>query len=114
MVQRLRELDDASQFIIVVELTDGPLLGGWLHAAERRSLETGFRVEIAGLVVDAACRRQGVGAALVAAAEVWARSRRAPGVVVRSNAARIESHEFYPALGYERLKTQHQYWKWLP
>ena len=35
-------------------------------------------------------------------------------VVVRSNASRVESHSFYPALGYASTKTQQVYRKLLP
>ena len=52
-----------------------------------------------------------MGRALVARAEEWAREISAPTVVVRSNAKRVESHEFYPSLGYEAYKTQVVYRK---
>jgi GNAT superfamily N-acetyltransferase len=56
-------------------------------------------------------RRRGVGRCLVAVAETWAREISAETVVVRSNAKRVESHAFYPALGYLPLKTQVVYRK---
>jgi GNAT superfamily N-acetyltransferase len=129
IAQRLAALDRGTELVVVAAPAAGgplarasapgasdaaaaaPRLGAWLHAAERVSLESGLRVEIAGLVVAADCRRQRLGAALVAEAERWARERRATLVVVRSNVTRNESHEFYPALGYARGKTQHVYTK---
>jgi len=111
ILHRLRTLTpDASQLVLVMELAPGKL-GAWMHAGERLTLESGLRTEIIGLVVDAACRRRKLGATLVAEAERWARQRGAPALAVRSNATRIESHEFYPALGFARSKTQHLYWK---
>ena len=74
-------------------------------------VESGFRVEITGLVVSPALRRRGVGRSLVDAAERWAKSLSAAGMVVRSNARRVESHFFYPALGYVPAKTQVVYRK---
>ena len=74
-------------------------------------LEMGERVEIVGLVVDSVARRSGVGRALVAAAEHWARSRGIDEVFVRSNVVRPESHPFYERIGYLLSKTQHVYRK---
>ena len=79
--------------------------------AEREVLEIGRLAEILGLVVDASVRRQGVGQQLVAAAEAWANAHGLPGMTVRSNVVRAESHPFYEALGYVRIKTQHTYRK---
>jgi GNAT superfamily N-acetyltransferase len=84
---------------------------GWVHAAEEELFESGRRCEIRGLVVDRAARRSGVGGALVAAVEAWARERGLPEVSVRSNVVREESHPFYARLGYARIKTQHVYRK---
>ena len=86
---------------------------GWLQAHAGSSLESGLRVEIVGLVVTGLARRTGVGRALVAEAERWARSRSADTLVVRSNVRRAESHRFYPALGFSLAKTQHVYSKQL-
>jgi GNAT superfamily N-acetyltransferase len=74
-------------------------------------LESGFRVEIVGLVVAEDCRRHGVGRELVQRAEQWAAGLGAATVVVRSNTKREESHRFYPALGYAATKTQAVYRK---
>jgi GNAT superfamily N-acetyltransferase len=62
--ERLRRIlarDD--QRVVVAELADGRI-GGWLQAHSCAALESGFRVEIVGLVVSAALRRRGVGRAL--------------------------------------------------
>ncbi|MEI7038098.1 GNAT family N-acetyltransferase [Fulvimonas yonginensis] len=84
-------------------------LDGWITAERRLGLETGERVEITGLVVDARARRGGVGRILVAAAEAWARTEGLDTVVVRSNVQRAASHPFYEGLGYVRTKSQHVY-----
>ena len=86
-------------------------LGGWMHVARHIALESGQFAELLGLVVDPAARRGGVGRLLVAEAERWAGAQHLTRLNVRSNAARIESHAFYPALGYMRIKTQHVYSK---
>jgi GNAT superfamily N-acetyltransferase len=100
---------DTDLLIVAVDSSDTPI--GWLQAHAAHIVESGFRVEITGLIVSPAARRRGVGRALVAEAEHWARTLSAEAVVVRSNAKRVESHRFYPALGYARTKTQEVYRK---
>lgn len=92
----------------------GDPVGGWIQVEERQSLESGENAEIIGLVVDSQRRREGLGRALVARAEQWARERGLPKLRVRSNVTREESHRFYPALGFSKSKTQHVYEKPLP
>jgi GNAT superfamily N-acetyltransferase len=66
-----------------------------------------------GLVVSESCRRRGVGRSLVKRAEQWAAEIGAETLVVRSNTKRVESHRFYPALGFSLAKTQAVYRKGL-
>ncbi len=95
--------------VVAVEAKGGVI--GWLQAHENCVIESGFRVEIVGMIVSAEARRRGVGRALVAEAERWARERTVEGMVVRSNVKRLESHLFYPALGFIAGKTQTVYRK---
>ena len=97
---------------VAVDETGG--IGGWIQAHASQMLESGFRVEIVGMIVDAPCRRLGIGRKLVQAAESWAIQKGASRVVVRSNITRSESHAFYAALGYTENKTQRVYRKLLP
>lgn len=92
----------------------GDPVGGWIQVEERQSLESGENAEIVGLVVDSGRRREGLGRALVARAEQWAKERGLPKLRVRSNVTREESHRFYPAIGFKVSKTQHVYEKPLP
>jgi GNAT superfamily N-acetyltransferase len=87
----------------------GAALLGWIAIEQRMTLESGERIEIVGLVVDAHARRSGVGRMLVADAERWAHALGAGAINVRSNVAREGSHPFYERLGYVRRKTQHAY-----
>jgi GNAT superfamily N-acetyltransferase len=96
---------------VAVDVSTAPV--GWLHAHSAQLIESGFRVEILGLVVSPAMRRLGVGRMLVAEAERWATILGAEVVVVRSNVTRNESRAFYPAIGYQTTKTQHVYRKTL-
>lgn len=82
---------------------------GFIHGRISRTLEA--RVLIVALVVSSKARREGVGRRLVAEVERWAATTDAEAIVVRSNTARGEAHEFYPAAGYEKVKTQAVYLK---
>ena len=86
---------------------------GWVHAHAHRSLVSGERADVFGLVVSQAVRRRGVGRMLMAEAERWARARGLELMVLRSNVQRPESHAFYPAIGYEHFRTQAVYRKTL-
>jgi GNAT superfamily N-acetyltransferase len=112
MAERFAAVARSSSDILLVAEMSGSVIG-WLQAHAAWVLETGFRVEIVGLIISPESRRAGVGRALVAAAERWAEDLGAVSIVVRSNAQRVESHAFYPAIGYMRKKTQEVYWKTL-
>ena len=103
-------LASAADLLVVAADSSGTVVG-WLQAHAAHIVESGFRVEITGLVVSASSRRQGAARTLVLAAEEWARSLSAEAIVVRSNAKRAESHSFYPAIGYRCTKTQKVYQK---
>ena len=87
---------------------------GWIAAEERTLLVSSPQIDIMGLIVSQAVRRQGVGHALIAAAEHWAGERGQKYIAVRSNTRRQESHPFYEGLGYSRKKSQHVYVKEIP
>jgi GNAT superfamily N-acetyltransferase len=102
---RLEGLLGSADHRVLVGLIDGRVLG-WLHAAVTRALEYEPCAEILGLVVDAPARGSGVGAALVAAAEVWARGRGVQEMRVRSRDTRERAHRFYLRAGYAVWKRQ--------
>jgi|UniRef100_UPI0040491996 GNAT superfamily N-acetyltransferase len=107
-LQRIIPREDQRVFIAE---DDQDRVCGWLTAHSFNTLASGFRVQITGLVVADTHRRQGVGRLLVAEAEAWAKEIGAEAVVVFSNVKRIESHAFYPALGYTNTKTEAVYRK---
>ena len=99
-------------YLVLVAVHEGKVVG-WLQAHASEVLVSGFRVDIIGLVVAEGARRSGIGRALVERAEQWAAGLGAEAIVVRSNTKRVESHRFYPALGYTQVKTQAVYRKQL-
>lgn len=93
--------DDA--VLVAVDASDAPI--GWIHVQARRSLASAAHAQIAGMVVDEAHRSDGVGAALLAAAESWAGERGLLSVQVYSRVERERAHRFYGRHGYELVKT---------
>lgn len=111
LANRLARLLARDESVVFVAVAPSGEVVGWIHALELELLEVERHCEIAGLVVDAAYRGQGVGRQLVEAAERWAAARGHGEMSVRSNVVRIESHPFYERMGYRRIKTQHAYRK---
>ena len=110
VADRLARLLARSDHRFVVAEGDGQLLG-WVHVELSESVDVGSLAVIAGLVVDRAHRRQGVGAALMAEAEAWARQQGSPLMRLRSSATRTPAHRFYEGLGYRNVKTQYSFVK---
>jgi GNAT superfamily N-acetyltransferase len=105
LAARLQQLMPLSDHAIFVAENAGTILG-WGHARITRQLETPSYAELAALVVTQSRRSQGVGAAIVAAVEQWAREQEQATVRVRSNVIRERAHRFYRREGYEELKQQ--------
>lgn len=91
--------------LLVAESPDGRL-AGWIHGYLCQLLESDYRVEIGGLVVDEDCRRKGHGRRLVQAVEDWARECGAVELSVRCREERVESHRFYESLLFRHTKSQ--------
>lgn len=104
-VSRLASLlSNDDQVVWIAEDEVGAL--GWLNARINRQLESPPYGEIVGLVVTATRRSQGIGAALVAKAEDWAKEHGLDTIRVRSRIERNRAHGFYQQLNYVLLKTQ--------
>ena len=108
---RLSHIMKLEHHVICVAASYHGSIWGWVHIFERPLIVQGLSAELGGLVVEQSVRQQGVGRALMLAAEKWARSRDLAQLTVRSNTNRIEAHEFYQALGYERQKTSYTFKK---
>ncbi len=95
--------------LVATDARDAPI--GWIHVTVVASLAVSDTALIGGLVVDDAQRSAGVGAALVAAGEAWAREHGARTMTVSSRIAREEAHRFYRREGYSLSKTSHNFVK---
>lgn len=105
LVQRLLAVQPLQDHTVLVAESGGVTVG-WLHARICRQIESPDYAEIAGMVVTAARRSGGIGAALVAAAESWAQERGLQQIRVRSQLVRERAHRFYERLGYAETKRQ--------
>jgi len=102
MVARLAAVLAAPEHaVFAAEGDDGAVLG-WVHVGARLLLIDPLSAFVEGLVVAPRERRRGVGRALMAAAEDWARDRGALVIRLRSAASREDAHAFYRELGYRR------------
>jgi GNAT superfamily N-acetyltransferase len=104
-VRMARIFGAANACLLVVEGQGGEL-AGWIHGFLCQLVESDYRVEIGGLVVDEPRRRSGIGRRLVQAVEAWAVERGAVELSVRCREERAESHKFYESLSFRQTKTQ--------
>jgi GNAT superfamily N-acetyltransferase len=104
-----RLLARADQRFVVAE-GDGRLLG-WVNVQIAEYVESGAFAVIGGLVVDRAHRREGIGEALMAQAENWAREQGCTVMRLWSSTSRTPAHRFYERLGYSNIKTQYSFVK---
>jgi ribosomal protein S18 acetylase RimI-like enzyme len=107
--RRFRAVDPGDLLLVAENESAAPI--GFVHARTMHTVEADPRVHILGLVVSSMARRAGVGRKLMAEVERWAATTDANMIVLRSNTARGEAHDFYPAIGYTQLKTQAVYAK---
>lgn len=85
---------------------DGKVVG-LLHMFERPALEKPREAVVQSLVVDAAQRTRGVGAALMRDAEAWARERGLASVALYTRVDREAARAFYERIGYGLSATSH-------
>jgi len=110
---RLEALTGRADGAVFVAEAEDPAgrLAGWISVRGRHQVESDPDAVIEGLVVDAEVRRRGVGRALIAAVEDWARARGYGSVRVNSNTVRAEARRFYESAGYSVIKTQNAFRK---
>lgn len=104
-VRMARMFGTANDRLLVAEVPGGEL-AGWIHGFLCQLLESDFRLEIGGLIVDERWRRSGIGRRLVQAIEDWAVESRASELSVRCREERAESHKFYESVSFRHTKTQ--------
>jgi aminoglycoside 6'-N-acetyltransferase I len=107
------EADDAAAWLaradtaVIVAARDGARLAGFVEVGERSyadGCDTSPVAYLEGWWVDADVRRQGVGAALVAAAVAWARSRGHRELASDALLENTVSHRAHEALGFVEVE----------
>ena len=111
ILARLARLAASRDDVVIVAVDDHDRPIGWIHVAMLALLEHSDYASINGLVVDEGRRSRGIGQALVAAGEAWARERGAAEITVRSRSTRERAHRFYERLGYTQVKLSHVFAK---
>jgi len=101
----LRMMGSSKDCFLVVEDSGGGF-AGWIHGFLSQLLESEYRVEIGGLLVDELRRRSGIGRRWVRAVEDWAVERSAIELSVRCRVERVEFHKFYEGLSFRQTKHQ--------
>ena len=103
--ERLEILVANKDHCVLVAEENG-IVAGWIHAFHSLQVESGFFVEIGGLVIDENHRRKGIGQLLIGQMLPWAKSRGCLKIRVRCNTKRAASHLFYHTIGFTETKEQ--------
>jgi GNAT superfamily N-acetyltransferase len=80
-------------------------------AEKRISLESGWKIEIAGLVINVHYRRLNFAKKLIKNIENWALEEKISILRVRSDTKREASHHFYESVGFSLNNTSNLYKK---
>jgi len=110
VVDALCQSMDRSHEAVFVAVTETGV-AGCLHAAFYDTLYAPPSVNILGLAVLEEARGRGLGRALLAAAEEWAKENGRPRVRLESGFDRTEAHAFYLHCGYEGGKDHKHFMK---
>lgn len=103
-------LDPEREAVFVAECGTKDVVG-YCHVERYRVLYFSAMANILGLAVSAPQQRQGIGSALLAAAERWAQERGLTAVRLNSGIGRSSAHEFYRKSGYIDEKMQLRFLK---
>ena len=103
VVARLTALLSVDQGLLVAEVNGSVV--GVVHVNRWANLVVDNTAEIVAFVVGDGWRSQGIGHALLEAAEEWAKQRGCSTLQVRTNIVRQRAHEFYLQNGFRQVKT---------
>ena len=103
IVQNIQEIRSRGGEVFVAKINE--IVVGCVCTIIDVRLAAGINGEIVSLVVSEHYRGIGIGKGLVELAESWLKQRVAR-IRVRANITRFKAHEFYIKAGYQELKTQ--------
>lgn len=102
---RIKNILESEQDKIYVAELGGSVVG-YVHANDYNLIYAPAMKNIMGIAVDNMHKRMGIGKALLAAVEAWAKADGAKGVRLVSGETRKEAHIFYERCGYTGGKHQ--------
>lgn len=79
---------------------------GYIHVNDYDVIYAPHMKNVMGIAVSGEYKRMGIGSALLARAEEWAKETGAKGIRLVSGASREGAHEFYRSCGYSGEKKQ--------
>jgi GNAT superfamily N-acetyltransferase len=106
LIARVERALAAAEHYAAVAEEAGQLLG-LVHVFERPALERPCEAVVQALVVAETSRHAGVGTALMAVAEQWARARELKHMVLHTRVERDDARSFYTRIGYQLAATSH-------
>ena len=106
LIGRFEGLSGSPDHLALVADMSGNVVG-FVHAHVRNALEKPLEVLAQSLAVDGCHRRRGIGQALMASVETWARDRGVASVSLGTEITRHDARAFYERLGYTRFATSH-------
>ncbi len=107
---QLKKVLKNPEHCIFVYECDGQVVG-YIHAQRYDVTYANPLVNVLGLAVKKAYRRNGIGGLLLLMVEDWAREIGSEGIRLNSGARRTAAHAFYEAWGYTCRKEQRNYFK---
>jgi GNAT superfamily N-acetyltransferase len=110
---QLQKILSRPDHLLLAALLDGEV-HGWAHFYVVDLIISLPYVEVGGIVVDEACRKQGLGQALLQEGEHWTMENGMDEIRLRSGIQRAEAHAFYERVGYTCIKHQKTFLKNLP
>lgn len=107
--ERLENLDSNRERVFVADIECKVV--GYIHAEKYNVLYFESLVNIQGLAVAKAYRRNGCGKALMDVAENWAKECGIKMIRLNSGITRTDGHKFYRSIGYDNEKEQIRFMK---
>ena len=104
--QQLEKLLASAQHIVFVAVNQQDTVVGVVHGAHYESFYGDPALNILALAVTKAAHGQGIGRLLMQAIGDEARKKGYSLIRLNSGSHRIEAHQFYQKIGYQRVKEQ--------
>lgn len=107
--EKIEMLSDSREAVYIAVADD--IIAGYVHVEKYDTLYFETMANLLGLAVRAEYQHNGIGKALVLAAEAWAAQNGIKMMRLNSGASRTDAHNFYRHLGYDSEKAQMRFMK---